>query len=573
MAGRVEWGRYEGDDVEAVVAMMLNREHPDSVRITPSQGDGGVDILDRGAADDGGDVVYQVKRYASSLNSSQKGKVAKSAKRLLDPDEGDPRWKDLNVTVWRLVTPWDPTPEAVTWLQDTVAPYGVKVVWDGLTLVDQLAAKYTDVVDYYLHDGKSAIQEAYREAMTLMSLGNAGEGDVTVPEVTERIERALGVLDHDPHYLYEFRFGQGQPSEPPKRPRMVMTQYRVNPAASRWEAVDVIARCAASCDDRPITIAGKLNVKGNPEFAAAIREFFEFGTPFTSPEGAYSGTIDAPGGLGGELLNATVRTFPAEGADLGSNTELRLEILDPDGTVIVQADVDRTDRSTGTSGVRVVLAETQRVFELAFRGDLKKEISHMTFTLLPVEGIPVSAVLPAVELLGAFRHPNSYRISLRHTPGHLGKTARIPEATDTTMTDRMESLAKYLRLLHDLQQHTDTVITTPDLPKYAKDQLNGWLLAAKILKGEPVTVTADEGSAFHAVVAPGTAAPTGNFAMRMPLQVPVGEQLITFGTVLADFTDAELVAASETEEGHPVFAYTTPDRTMRYLPDIDAQDA
>jgi hypothetical protein len=47
MVGRVEWRRYEGDDVEAVVAMMLNREHPNSVRITPSQGDGGVDILDR----------------------------------------------------------------------------------------------------------------------------------------------------------------------------------------------------------------------------------------------------------------------------------------------------------------------------------------------------------------------------------------------------------------------------------------------------------------------------------------------------------------------------------------------
>lgn len=570
MVGRVEWGRYGGDDVEAVVAMMLNREHPDSARITPSQGDGGVDILDRGAADNGGDVVYQVKRYASPLNSSQKGKVAKSAKRLLDPDGGDPRWKDLNVTVWRLVTPWDPTPEALTWLQDMVGPYGVKVVWDGLTLVDQLAAKYTDVVDYYLRDGTSAIQEAYREAMTLMSLGNAGEGNATVPEVTERIKRALGVLDHDPHYFYEFRFGQGQPPEPPKRPRIVMTQYRVNPAASSWEAVDVIARCAASCDERPITIAGKLNVEGNPGFAAAMKEFFEFGTPFTSPQGAYSGTIDAPGGLGGELVNATIRTAPAKGADLGSNTELRLEILDPDGTVIVQADIDRTDRSTGTSGVRVVLAETQRVFELAFRGDVKKEIGHIEFTLLPVEGIPVSAVLPAVEVLGAFRHPNGYRISVRHTPGHLGKTAKVPEATDTTMTDRMESLAKYLRLLHDLQQHTDTVITTPDLPRYAKDQLNGWFLAANILKGEPVTVTAAEGNAFHAFVAPGTAVSSGNFTIRMPLQVPIGEQLITLGTLLAELTDAELVAESETEEGHPVYAYTTPDRTMRYLPNIDA---
>ncbi|MDF9878820.1 hypothetical protein [Cellulosimicrobium cellulans] len=46
---RVEWTRLEGNDVEAVVSMFVNRERPRSVQITPSQGDGGVDILDRNA--------------------------------------------------------------------------------------------------------------------------------------------------------------------------------------------------------------------------------------------------------------------------------------------------------------------------------------------------------------------------------------------------------------------------------------------------------------------------------------------------------------------------------------------
>jgi hypothetical protein len=54
-----------GDDVEAVVAMFVNRERPRSVRITPSRGDGVVDILDRDAAGDRSDEVYQVKRYSS----------------------------------------------------------------------------------------------------------------------------------------------------------------------------------------------------------------------------------------------------------------------------------------------------------------------------------------------------------------------------------------------------------------------------------------------------------------------------------------------------------------------------
>jgi len=61
---RVEWTRLEGNDVEAVVAMFVNREHPRSVRITPSIGDGGVDIVDAGAGPEGTDDVYQVKKYA-----------------------------------------------------------------------------------------------------------------------------------------------------------------------------------------------------------------------------------------------------------------------------------------------------------------------------------------------------------------------------------------------------------------------------------------------------------------------------------------------------------------------------
>lgn len=40
---RVEWTRLQGNDAEAV-AMFVNREHSNSVRMTPSRGDGGVDI-------------------------------------------------------------------------------------------------------------------------------------------------------------------------------------------------------------------------------------------------------------------------------------------------------------------------------------------------------------------------------------------------------------------------------------------------------------------------------------------------------------------------------------------------
>lgn len=155
---RVEWTRLEGNDVEAVVAMFVNREHVNSVRITPSRGDGGVDILDRNAGPNGTDVVYQVKRYTGPLSTNQKDAIEESLTTLTQ----DERWSQLNVATWRLVTPWDPTPEADAWLQGLGDTHGLTAIWHGLTYVDQLAAKYPDVVDYYLHGGRGRIEEAYK---------------------------------------------------------------------------------------------------------------------------------------------------------------------------------------------------------------------------------------------------------------------------------------------------------------------------------------------------------------------------------------------------------------------------
>jgi len=43
--GRIPWSRYAGEDVEAVVAMLVLGDHPHGRRMLPSQGDGGIDVL------------------------------------------------------------------------------------------------------------------------------------------------------------------------------------------------------------------------------------------------------------------------------------------------------------------------------------------------------------------------------------------------------------------------------------------------------------------------------------------------------------------------------------------------
>lgn len=253
--------------------MFVNREHVDSVRITPSSGDGGVDILDRGAGPNGTDVVYQVERYTRPLDTKQKGEVEKSLRALVR----DPRWAGLNVGPRRLVTPWDPTPEAQNWLHDLAIAHGVSPRWRGLTYVEQLVAKYPDIVDYYLNGGADRIKEAHTTAAALFGV-ERGEPSTDVGELVQRIQRTLTMLDTDPHYRYELRFGEGSLPPVPSRPRLAMTWMSGDTRGGPWIAVDVIARCAASAQERPITVTG-----GSPTPAAATSRRSSAASSTTAP--------------------------------------------------------------------------------------------------------------------------------------------------------------------------------------------------------------------------------------------------------------------------------------------------
>lgn len=75
---RVEWTRMSGDEVEDVVAIMLLREHRRGTHIRPSQGDGGIDVLIPATAPDEAPTVYQVKKFATNLGSSEKRQIKDS---------------------------------------------------------------------------------------------------------------------------------------------------------------------------------------------------------------------------------------------------------------------------------------------------------------------------------------------------------------------------------------------------------------------------------------------------------------------------------------------------------------
>ena len=416
---RVEWTLLGGEEVEAVVAMFVNREHVDSVRITPSKGDGGVDILDRMAGPRDGDAVYQVKRYTEALSAKQKAEVEKSLRALAR----DPRWSGLNVTVWYLVTPWNPTPEAEAWLQGSRVDTTSRRSGTGWTMLSS-SLRSTRMSSTTIHGGRDRIAEAYKAVAAAFGAGRAEEG-VAVPGVVERIERALPLLDRDPHYRYELRFGEGPFPEAPSRPNLVMTWLAGDINGGRWTAVDIIARCAASVEERPITVTGHFTAESTGAFEVAYRDFISFGTPFTTPEGSYQVEVDAPGGLGGCIDRATIATLSVPG-DVGDNPRLHLEVLAPDGTVLAAADVEPQGAQPG--GGRAEGGARGGEPGVHDGGPLQPD-RHDLQPLLRLgsfAGQPVTQVRPALEFIRRCRPPNIGRTSLRHTPPELGTTGPDP---------------------------------------------------------------------------------------------------------------------------------------------------
>jgi hypothetical protein len=239
---RVEWTRTEPGDIEQVVSMLLCRENPSAVRVRPSRGDGGIDVL-APARSGAGVAVYQVKSFSSNLTAGQKAQVERSFRRVLDYAKG----RGLQVTEWYLTLPLDPTNENLAWLGGFTTGCGLTAEWRGLGFLEGLAPIYPAVIDYYLRDGKDRLQAAL-ESLTAVLRTSMRRGTAVTPaeESTApsaagplRPDEAAGTLTalhatlnaHDPHFSYDFSVDAARP-EIPDQPGLVAAVQEGD--AERW---------------------------------------------------------------------------------------------------------------------------------------------------------------------------------------------------------------------------------------------------------------------------------------------------------------------------------------------------
>ena len=103
--GLVEWTRLSGEQVEELVAVLLCRKIPKMVRIRPSAGDKGIDLLVQ--KQNNTLEVYQVKKFATNLTASQRKQIQNSLSRF----EQYRIERSVTISEWHLVLPLDPTHE------------------------------------------------------------------------------------------------------------------------------------------------------------------------------------------------------------------------------------------------------------------------------------------------------------------------------------------------------------------------------------------------------------------------------------------------------------------------------
>lgn len=502
---RVEWTRYAGDDIEAVVAMFISAKHPQAERITPSVGDGGIDVLVR----DGQTSVYQVKKFAASLTPKQKKQVEKSVDRLAT----DPRTKDLKVDEWHLVMPWDPTLEEKKWLKDYVTSKGFpEPNWDGLTRCDLWASEYPHIVDYYLGGNAERIQQMALSIVHGLRLKEIQREDVEKWDISafvEEIEATARVLNReDPFYTYGVHVepATSVPVEDQLREELRRTKPGIlcstvwGDSAVRVQ-VDVYPKNAVAQELAPLTFNMNLTARiGSPE-ASAIEDFFKFGTPLELPEGSVSGVAHLPAGLGGDFANAAMTVLPNE-SDLDRDRELRLILVDEENVHIDSLVLQRKYASSGVPseqgprGLEALFTDSLGMLKVRLRFDADNKKQSMKLDVDAPDGRKLAVdCVPVLRFYNRMRAPNSLVLAPRFGP--LPKQRYALEASQEGTPRFADLWYEVSRGLSLIQEYTSESLYMPN-PSALDDALVGQILkTGALLNGQTITLKMDLVSTEH----------------------------------------------------------------------------
>src|SRR6266536_1063495 len=542
-----------GEDVEAVVSMLLCRRHERAARRRAGRGDRGVDVfvpVDRGRID-----VYQVKRYDRSLTAAQWRKIKESYDRLVEAvAEGH-----VAVLNWYLVMPLDQSEaDAAKFAQLVASAPFERCEWKGLAWLDALASEYPEVVDYYLADGKARLEEAHCDLMAVLGARASASDGADAGATTDGLTALHRTLNRrDPLYRYDFAVGSVDdrdafvPAEPPGS--LVFTvQLSDGDVCVTWH---VHARCDESVRERPIPIGLRLDADQDPTLPESLRLFADYGKPFSAPHGTVTISLDLPGGLGGTRENGSVRIGPTA-EEAAHRYVMRLRAVGSDGAAAAPVRLEMSAPTVGARGTRLYGEHDGGAFTVEVFHDFEPATMNIRFSALDPTGRPVVSVLDGVEFLHAVAG-SSLEVAAEHGPfmafGDVGTHDGKPEQRDEEPGSGEQAVLEALRALAAMQAHTTTTLLVPD--RMTRGDACEWQNVARILAGE-IVVDPRLGELRTELQKPPGEPLDGEhaFAVISDLAVRVGKQHVVLGKQALQISAARVLS----DPGRPGRLTVTP---------------
>jgi hypothetical protein len=533
LMARIEWTRLAGEDVEQVIAIMTRRERGGR-RLRPSRGDRGIDILV--PTDVPGVVnVMQVKKFAANLTPRQKAQIEESYDRL----RKTVKERALRVRTWELVMPLDPTPENDEWFGELTRGAPFACVWCGLDYVDGLAAKYPEVIDYYLRDGKERLEAAVAALTKIITIRDQVEnrdaegGPLTPTDVVPGLLALHQELNrYDPHYRYDY-------SVDAERPEVGADSHLVFAAQISDEQGCVTFRVFAlfpdATEERPIPINIAWRVQDDSEEADLLRDWMDFGTPISMPLGSADLDLDLPGGLGGHVPGAAVKLGPSVDAE---GYELRAVVVDEEGKELASALLKMEPATQGVTGrgKRASGIEEHGVFSIEMRITPEDGLKASISASQDLEGRRPADLVSGLRFLSMFHGPNELRFASAYGPP-LPNGIPLPERERTADSDL---LLDVVEALSTIQRCVRAEVLTPDLSKLTVAQGIALIQAGQLLRGETVTT---RWKRYPVVVKPEALAQTAvqsAFMIEESFGVRLGDREVPLGVRRVEITAARV---------------------------------
>lgn len=543
--GPVHWGAFDGNHLEATMAVLLLQERPRAWRRTPSSGDGGVDVVD---PIDDGYHVYQIKGFTGRLGTSERRQIKKSFTAVC----ADPRL-DKPVRSWTLVVPTDLTSGEEDWFRTLTKDASFDCDWKGKIFWYSEAAKHPHIIDYYLGNGRAKLERSVRELFSL--LGDPGT-PVLPAEVVGRISSLRSAVNRsDPHYRYEFSTSDTPPAVS-REDGLVLGQ--TSPlAGGGFLTIRVFARYSQAPEDRPIR--GRLSVAVptdvHPDVAEDLQAFFEFGRGVELPDGTVTDfSIDAPGGLGTDHASGGGRIGPAEIQEFRPQQD-RFQVLDPTGAVLADALVDLEQATSGTTGIELRGSHVGGGFTIIIQierpqAGTRSASTHWTVRAGNHVGRRAVDILSGVQLLGHLTAPNE----LVWRP-EFGPTPRARQRLEDPTPGAPLGYVRLTEALAVIQHHTSIPVLMPEA--ISDDEAAELQTAVRLLQGETVTGTwgPDGSMVVNADAVDEIAAlmrGSGVFAIESELTVHIGGVEIALGRSYQTLEGLELARVEPIDDASTV---------------------